>query len=127
MHLDMNTFSEALDINTQDQLQVQLIVEAHGDIHYRMRLNGHLISDPDTVYTLDLFSPIHLKCTVIEPNAGALEIKLLSVNGTEVLPKYQHLATPQTAWINQTGTWEFNIPGAFYPRFHKISGQGWVA
>jgi hypothetical protein len=64
---------------------------------------------------------------IIEPNGGAVEIKLLSINGQEVLPKYQHLATPQTAWIDQPGTWEFDIHGPFYPWFHTISGQGWVA
>lgn len=127
MHQDIKTFSEVLDIKTQDQLQVQLVIAVHGDIHYRMRLNGHLISDADTVYALDLFSPINLKCTVIDANDGAVEIKLLSVNGIEVLPKYQHLANPQTAWIDCAGTWEFNVHSSFYPWFHAISGQGWVA
>jgi hypothetical protein len=92
-----------------------------------MRLNGHLISDLSTTHTFDLLSSIHLKCRVFEPNNGAVEIKLLSINGTEVLPKYQHLATPPTAWIDQTGTWEFEIHSPFYPWFHAISGQGWVA
>ena len=125
MHQDIKTFSEALDINTQDQLQVQLVIAVHGNIHYRMRLNGHVISDLDTVYTLDLFSPINLVCTVFDANDGAVEIKSLTVNGTEVLPKYQHLAEPKTAWI--TTNWEFIIPSPFYPWFHEISGQGWVA
>jgi hypothetical protein len=74
-----------------------------------------------------LFNPVNVKCTVLDANAGAVEIKLLSVNGTEVLPKYQHLAEPQTAWINQNGVWEFTTGSPFYPWFHTISGQGWVA
>ena len=127
MHQDIKTFSDVLDINTQDQLQVRLVVVAHGDVHYRMRLNGHLIAELDTTHTFDLLSSIHLKCRVIESNNGAVEIKLLSVNGQEVLPRYQHLANPQTAWIDQTGTWQFDIHGPFYPWFHTISGQGWVA
>lgn len=125
MHQDIQTFSDVLDINTADQLLVKLVIKVHGDIHYRMRLNGHLISDPVTEYTVDLFSPINLKCTVLDANNGAVEIELLSINGTEVLPKYQHLANPQTAWI--TSNWEFNAHESFYPWFHKISGQGWVA
>jgi len=125
MHQDIKTFSEVLDIKTQDQLQVQLVIVPHGNIHYRMRLNGHLISDLDTTYALDLFAPINLKCQVIDANDGAVEIKMLAVNGVEVLPKYQHLANPQTAWITQD--WEFKTSGPFYPWFHKISGQGWVA
>lgn len=127
MHQDIKTFSNVLDINTADQLRVRLVIESHGKIHYRMRLNGHLVSDLESEYTLDLFSPISLVCTVIDPNGGAVEIKMLSVNGTEVLPKYQHLAKPQTAWIDTAGVWEFATSETFYPWFHRISGQGWVA
>lgn len=127
MHQDIKTFSEVLDIKTQDQLQVRLIVVPHGAIHYRMRLNGHIIADLDTTYTIDLFSSINLKCTVFDANNGAVEIKLLAVNGIEVLPKYQHLAHPQTAWINCNGVWEFGVHESFYPWFHRISGQGWIA
>jgi len=127
MHQDIKNFSNVLDIETRDQLQVQLVIAVHGNIHYRMRLNGHLITDLDTTYSIDLFSPINLKCTVVDANGGAVEIKLLTVNGTEVLPRYQHLATPPTAWIDQTGTWEFTAHSPFYPWFHAISGQGWVA
>ena len=127
MHQDIKTFSDILDIDTQDQLQLHLVIESHGNIHYRMRLNGHLISDANTTYTVGLFSTVNLKCTVFETNGGAVEIKLLAINGQEVLPKYQHLAQPSTAWIDQEGTWEFVIDQPFYPWFHKISGQGWLA
>lgn len=127
MHQDIQTFSDVLDINTADQLQVRLVIVPHGNIHYRIRLNGHVITDLDTVYTIDLFNPVSVKCTVLDANAGAVEIKLLSINGTEVLPKYQHLARPQTAWIDQTGVWEFTTGSPFYTWFHEISGQGWVA
>jgi hypothetical protein len=92
-----------------------------------MRLNGHLISDLDTTYNLSLFSVVKLRCEIFDTARGAVEIKLLSINGQEILPRYQHLATPPTAWIDQTGTWEFDICGPFYPWFHEISGQGWVA
>ncbi len=127
MHPDIHTFSDILAIDTQDQLQVRLVIAVHGAIHYRMRLNGHLISDLDTEYKVGLFSIINLQCTVFDVNAGAVEICMLSVNGTEVLPRYQHLADPATAWIDQAGTWKFTIDQPFYPWYHRISGQGWVA
>ena len=127
MHQDIQTFSDILDIDTRDQLQVRLVIVPHGSVHYRMRLNGHLISDTDTIYTVGLFSTVNLKCTVFESNGGAVEIKLLAINGQEVLPKYQYLAQPSTAWIDQEGTWEFTIDQPFYPWFHQISGQGWLA
>ena len=125
MHQDIKTFSDVLDIKTRDQLQIRLVIRVHGAIHYRLRLNGHLITDLDTEYSVDLFSPVNLKCTVIDANQGAVEIKLLTVNDTEILPRYQHLANPQTAWI--TSNWEFDIHESFYPWFHRISGQGWIA
>jgi hypothetical protein len=127
MHQDIKTFSDILDIDTRDQLQVRLVIEPHGSVHYRMRLNGHLISDLDTTYNLSLFSVVKLRCEIFDTSPGAVEIKLLSINGQEVLPKYQHLATPPTAWIDQPGSWEFFIDKSFYPWFHAISGQGWVA
>lgn len=127
MHQDIQTFSDILDIDTRDQLQVRLVIEPHGSIHYRMRLNGHLISELDTTYNLSLFSVVKLRCEIFDTVQGAVEIKLLSINGQEVLPRYQHLAIPSTAWINQPGSWEFSIDKPFYPWFHKISGQGWVA
>lgn len=127
MHPDIKTFSEILDIDTADQLQIKLIVAVHGDINYRMRLNGHLITDLNTEYTMDLFSPINLTCTVIDHCNGAVEIKLLTVNNIEVLPKYQHLASLHTAWIDHNGIWEFQTQSPFYPWYHEISGQGWIA
>jgi hypothetical protein len=127
MHQDIQNFSDILDIEPADQLQVRLIIEPHGNIHYRLRLNGHLISELDTTYSLGLFSMIKLHCEVFDPGQGAVEIKLLSINRQEVLPRYQHLAQPPTAWIDQPGSWDFHIPGPFYPWFHGISGQGWVA
>lgn len=127
MHQDIKTFSEVLGIKTQSQLQVRLRVIPHGNIHYRIRLNGHLILDNETIYHVDLFSKINLTCMVFDVNGGAVEVQLLEINGQEVLPKYQHLANPATAWINQTGNWMFDISEPFYPWFHRISGQGWVA
>jgi hypothetical protein len=127
MHQDIQTFSEALDIKT-DRLQVELELETHGHIEYRMRLNGHLILDDVTHLTLDLLSSINLTCRVTHiNNGGALEIKKLRVNGHEVLPKYQHLAVPSTAWIDEVCVWELHTDRPFYPWFHEISGQGWVA
>jgi len=127
MHQDIQTFSDILDIDTRDQLQVRLVIVPHGSVHYRMRLNGHLISDLDTTYNLSLFSVVKLRCEIFDTSLGAVEIKLLSINGQEVLPKYQHLATPSTAWIDQPGSWEFFIDKPFYPWYHEISGQGWLA
>jgi hypothetical protein len=124
---DIENFSTALDIDTADALEVRLHLRKHGDIQYRMRLNGHLILDLDSVWYFNLMSPLHLHCLVSQTNNAALEIVNFNVNGIEVLPRYQHLAQPATAWINQEGSWDFHTPASFYFWFHEISGQGWVA
>ncbi len=124
---DMNNFSDILAIETSDQLKIKLTVIVHGNINYQMQLNGQPITNPHTDLTVDLFDSVCLTCHVIDVNDGAVEIKQLSINGTEILPLYQHLADPATAWINQTGIWQFEIPSPFYTWYHAISGQGWVA
>lgn len=128
MHQDTHSFSDLLDIDIGQQLVVELELESHGHVEYRCRINGHLVLDATSVWYFNLLSPLHLHVLVtdVAPDS-ALEIKRLAVNGLEVLPKYQHLAKPSTAWINCTGAWDMNVPGPFYTWFHGISGQGWVA
>lgn len=42
--------------------------------------------------------------------------KHTTINGIEILPKYQHLS--------QNGI--LTIPGPFYSWLHEVSGQGWL-
>ena len=129
MHQDTNNFSNLLAIDNDGQLKVYLELESHGNIEYRMRLNGHLILDSTTVLYLNLLAPISLKCNIVNlPNEhGALHIKNFSVNGLEVLPRYLEHATFSTTWLNTLGIHELVIPKPFYPWYHEVSGQGWVA
>jgi hypothetical protein len=103
----MNNFSDILAIETSDQLKIKLTVIVHGNINYQMQLNGQPITNPHTDLTVDLFDSVCLTCHVIDVNDGAVEIKQLSINGTEI--------------------WQFEIPSPFYTWYHAISGQGWVA
>ncbi len=124
---DTKNFSTALDIDTARGLEVQLELRNHGNIEYRFRINGHLVLDPESVWSFDLQSPIHLHCLISAANGSALEIVRFTVNGLEVLPLYQHLARPGRVWLDQEGVWDLNIPKPFYTWYHEISGQGWVA
>lgn len=125
MHQDIKTFSDILAIDPADKLKIRLTIATHGDIEYLLTLNNQPVVELDTEHKLDLFSTIDLTCAVLKNNGGAVEIKLLSVNNLEILPKYQHCACPKTAWI--TENWQFKTLGLFYPWFHGVSGQGWVA
>lgn len=128
MHQDTLTFSEALDIDTRDQLTAKLELTAHGQVEYRCRINGHLVLDANTVWRFDLLSSIHLHVLITHVGAqSALELTRLSINDLEVLPRYQHLANPPAVWLNQPGVWDLHIASPFYTWYHEISGQGWVA
>ncbi len=124
---DTENFFTALDIDTAQGLAVDLELRSHGDIEYRFRINGHLVLDAKTQWYFDLLSPVHLHCLIPATNSGALEIVNFSINGNQILPLYQHLAQPGQAWLDQPGVWDLHVPKPFYPWFHEISGQGWVA
>ena len=124
---DINNFSNILDIDTANQLEVHLILHVHDQVEYCMQLNNHRIESLDQKIFLDLFSPIQLTCQITNTDRGAVEIKRFSVNDKEILPVYQHLADPPVAWIDKKGVWCLDIPAPFYTWYHEISGQGWVA
>jgi hypothetical protein len=127
MHPDINNFSNILDIDTSARLEVHLVLQIHEQVDYHMQLNDHKIMSLDERIFLDLFSPIKLTCSITDTHKGAVEIKSFTVNNKEILPIYQHLAQPATAWINKKGIWCLNIPAPFYSWYHEISGQGWIA
>lgn len=121
----MNTFSDLLDTNPK--LNVRVTVTRHGRTVDLITLNyTRLLKDKNFV-TVDLLSPIKLTVDLLDFDEGLSGIEIsLSINGLEVLPKYQHLSSNSKSYIDQLGLWEFNIPGPFYMWYHKISGQGWL-
>lgn len=123
----MNTFSDITAIDLNRKLLVKIDTVRHGTVQYRLRINGHLVPDNSIEIYLNLFDPVHLHCFVIPGQDGsALEIKSLTVNGLEVLPRYMHLASKPTMWLTG-GEWYFISKGPFYPWYHEISGQGFIA
>jgi len=119
----MKNFSELTDINTHDQLTVNVELSTNKDAVYTFKVNGKLLDQQIQTLKLDLLDKIELRCKVVQ---GSVEIKRIDINGFEVLPLYQHLAIPQTAWIDQED-WNFVIDIPFYEWKHRISGGGWVA
>jgi len=129
MHQTMKNFSDITAINTDRQLHVRLEIVTHLGAEFRMRINGHLVTDSVTEINLDLFSPIHIRSmTTNLPYAGsAVEIVSLTVNGLSVLPDYMEYARPATLWLNTLDDWEYHIDSPFYAWYHNVSGQGFVA
>ena len=128
---DMNNFSDITAIDTVDQLTVQLCIVRHGEPYGGCRINDtnlYVKSGANTFdFKLDLLESVSIGVNIVDPNGGALEIVEFSVNGLEVLPRYLHLASTPTTWIDRAGLWYFVTPGPFYPWYHEITGQGFIA
>jgi hypothetical protein len=72
-----------------------------------------------------LTDPLTISIIVVRINPEAVVVDI-TVDGLLVIPLYQHLANPPTNYINSNDTWSFSIP-SFYPWYHEITGQGWIA
>ena len=122
MRQDMKNFSDITAIDTSDLLEVYIEINEHNGAEYVFFINNEPVSVTRGSIKFDLLTAIDLECKI---KTGAVEISKFLVNGKEVLPIYQHLANPPTNWI--TTDWKFSIPGPFYPWYHEITGQGWIA
>ena len=117
----MKNFSEVTAINTADRLAVHVELIEHGCV-YNFSVNQMPLIGSSNVFYLDLLSPISFKCNV---HSGAIDIAKIAINGHEVMPLYQHHASPATAWV--TADWELHIQQPFYTWYHQATGQGWIA
>lgn len=128
MHQDIKNFSNVTAIDTARKLKINLKLTRHGRTVSRVNLNGFEIYVDEVNFEFDLFDPIQLKINLQEFDEGTSGIEVgLTVNGLEVLPKYQHLASKSTNYIDKLGIWELHIPSNFYAWYHAISGQGFIA
>ena len=115
----MKNFLEILDINLANKLEIMIELVEHDDARYTFTVNESKVMP---VMQFGLLERLHFKCSV---SVGAVEISKITINGLEILPLYQHLANPKTSWI--TNDWYFLINEPFYPWYHQITGQGWIA
>jgi len=107
------------------------VLKTQGTVKYRCILNDHQVEstvDLNTTYYLDLLTTIDFSIEILSIVEGSgLEINLLEINKKQVLPIYLNRATPQTNYLDKVGTWKFSIKQPFYPWYHEISGQGFIA
>lgn len=115
----MKTFLDLTDIKTANRLEVVVELIEHDNPNYVFAVNEKQLQP---VLYFDLLTDLQFSCKI---NNGAVEVAKITINGKEVMPIYLHLADPATNWI--TADWELRIPGPFYPWYHEITGQGWIA
>jgi hypothetical protein len=117
----MKNFYEITVIDIDNQLEVEVELIEHDSPVYTFTVNDLPVVS-SIRFAFCLLDEFKFCCDV---TSGAIEIAKIAINGHEILPKYQHLATPPTAWI--TNSWHLHIPQPFYPWYHQITGQGWIA
>jgi hypothetical protein len=115
----MKNFLDITDIDITDQLEIKIELIKHNDPEFVFTVNG-IPYEPKMYF--GLLDKIHFDCKITN---GAVEVAKITINGHEVLPIYLHLANPPTNWI--TSPWSFEIAEPFYPWYHEITGQGWIA
>lgn len=127
MPQDLMNFSEALVINPR--LEVKVTVCVHGLVHGRVELNGHTCNIGENIISVGLLDLINLTSTIEQFDEGSsgIEITSMTVNGYEVIPKYQHYSSSGNAYHDWIGKWELQLTDPFYVWYHDATGQGWIA
>lgn len=125
----MKNFSEALATKPNLKLTINLILTPVGEnIPCRVLVNNNTIfndsisSIQNITTDVNLLDSIDICIKIKREHPQAIQVMLL-VDDYEVLPKYQHLAIPPTAYINTNEEWSITIQ-EFYSWYHNIIGQG---
>jgi len=127
----MKNFSELTDIKSTLTIRIKFTVTPVGSLPCLVKLGSKILYEDIIKKTqifdveLPLTDPIDLTVQIYRHHPDAVILNL-SVDDHEILPKYQHLANPPTHYLDFNQSWTLKIPN-FYPWYHEITGQGWVA
>lgn len=127
MPQDIQNFSDVLAINPQ--LTITVVVKFHGYVHGWVELNQQRCIDGANHLQVPLLDNINLVSNIdqfLEGSSG-IEIQELTINGYNVIPKYQHYSSTKNGYHDKVGKWNLHIPAPFYSWYHAVSGQGLIA
>ena len=96
-------FVDITDTRLDGQLTVELRVRTHGHTVSVIKLNDWLIKENHTTLQFDLFAPLLLTIDLVEFTEGSsgVEVELFTINNFEILPRYKHLASTPTNYIDK--------------------------
>ena len=127
----MKNFSDATVIKPTLTVNLKFTVTPMGQVPCLIKLGDKTLYE-DTIketqtfdLAVSLTDPIELSVQIYRHHPDAV-VLALTIDDHEILPKYQHLATPPTDYVDFNTTWILTIPN-FYPWYHEITGQGWIA
>ena len=127
----MKNFYEAITTKSISTVNVKLTLTPVGNVPCLIRDNnqihydGIVITNQIIEWNVPLTNTIDIGILIRRAHPDALEIAL-SIDDIDILPLYQNRAVPPTSYINFNTEWTFTIP-SFYPWYHEITGQGWIA
>jgi hypothetical protein len=129
----MKNFLELTAIKPTLKLDISLLLVSVEQCDCIVEINGETVSTGLITNSVEfkkqigLTEAIDISITVKNrQHPEAIIISGLYIDGHEVMPTYQHLASPPTNYIDFDGVWCLRIPN-FYPWYHEITGQGWIA
>jgi hypothetical protein len=129
----MKNFSEATVIRSELDLHVSMILAPVADCGCTVMVNGLTLHQGSLIYPITLDTHVALTDEIVieiavqnRQHPQAIIISDIRIDGYEIMPKYQNLASPPTNYLDKNGTWTFKI-SSFYPWYHELTGQGWIA
>jgi len=127
----MKNFSEATIIKSALTVNVKFTFTPTGQVPCLVKFGNKTlyedtIKEPLTVdLDVPLTDPIDLSVQIYRHHPDAVIISL-TIDDINIIPMYQNQAVPPTNYIDFNSIWTLNIPN-FYPWYHELTGQGWVA
>jgi hypothetical protein len=139
----MKNYSDLLDINTRLRLHIELEPVGTPDITVSVNdiindypgLSDNIILD----YYIDLLEPFSVNIELRNKHytteyETAVVIKRLSVDGIDLIPKYDYLAeyindhnkNVPASYLGYNGKWTLTFDCPFYQWLHRSSKQGWL-
>lgn len=129
----MKNFLEATVIKSQAKLNLSIFLKSVGECECRLIVNNIVISDGILPQSFEfetqvrLTDPINISMVINNrQHPQAVIINGIYIDGYEIMPKYQQHSIPPTNYLDSNLTWTLEIPN-FYPWYHGITGQGWIA
>lgn len=126
---DIQNFSDLTVIDTSALIEVCVKLKVHGDPVFVFSVNDDRFSTDAFNKRYPLNTRFTFRCVLTRFTEGhdAVEVKSVTINGKEILPLYLHQGFPQTSYFNFSEPWVFEMCSPFYPWYHEITGQGWIA
>lgn len=127
----MKNFYEATVTKQSLTVRMELTLSAIGTPWVYLEITDSLVLDQTLdhqmliIEDLPVDDCINLYFELTRHHPEAVSVAL-SIDGFEVLPKYQQHLNLDGCYLDKTGKTLIHIP-TFYPWYHEITGQGWIA